>query len=52
MTNFNGEVTAADLVAETLEIFDGDGELWGDMPGGSFVGSPFGRPRRHVDRGP
>ncbi len=40
--NLNGSVTAADLVAIALEIFDGDGSFWGDVPGGTFAGSPVG----------
>ncbi|MCP4660954.1 MAG: hypothetical protein GY856_36600, partial [bacterium] len=40
--NFNGSVTVADLVADALEIFDGDGSLWGEVPGGTFAGSPVG----------
>ncbi len=40
--NATGEVAAADLIALTLEIFDGDGDFWGDVPGGTFLGSPVG----------
>ena len=40
--NGTGVVTAADLIAETLEIFDNDGTFWADAPGSTFVGSPVG----------
>ncbi len=40
--NGSGEVAAADLVADGLEIFDGDGSFWLDVPGGTFPGSPVG----------
>ncbi len=40
--NFNGSVSAADLIADALEIFDGDGTFWGDVPGSTFAGSPVG----------
>ncbi len=40
--NGNGEITVADLVADGLEIFDGDGSFWVDAPGGTFLGSPVG----------
>ncbi|MEM7354531.1 MAG: kelch repeat-containing protein, partial [Acidobacteriota bacterium] len=52
--NGNGLVTAADLVAAGLEIFDGDGSLWVDAPGGTFVGSPVGcdaNADTHIDAG-
>ena len=40
----NGDraVDAADLGASGLELFDGDGSFWLDVPDGSFVGSPVG----------
>ncbi len=40
--NSSGNGTAADLVATGLEIFDGDGSFWVDVPGGTFLGSPVG----------
>lgn len=40
--NGNGELAAADLVAVGLEIFDGDGAFWADVPGGAFDGSLVG----------
>jgi uncharacterized protein YkwD len=40
----NGDqgVNAADLSSLTLEIFDGDGQLAVDSPGGTFAGNPVG----------
>lgn len=40
----NGDraVDAADLGASGLELFDGDGDGWLDVVGGTFVGSPVG----------
>ena len=40
----NGDraVDAADLGAGGLELFDGDGDVWLDVPGGSFAGQPVG----------
>lgn len=40
----NGDraVDAADLGAGGLELFDGDGNLWLDVPGGTFSGQPVG----------
>ncbi len=40
--NGSGGLTSTDLTAISLEIIDGDGELWSDAPGGSFAGSPAG----------
>ena len=40
--NGSGDVSAADLVADGLEIFDDDGSFWVDVPGGTFPGSPVG----------
>lgn len=40
--NGNGALSAADLIASALEIFDGDGTFWVDVVGGSFLGSPVG----------
>ncbi len=40
--NGDGTVTVADNVRTGLEIFDGDGDFWSDVPGGSLVGSPVG----------
>ncbi len=40
--NATGELAAADVVATVLEIFDGDGDFWGDVPGGTYPGSPVG----------
>ena len=43
--NCNGDddgVNAGDLSACGLELFDGDGSFWLDVPGGTFEGSPVG----------
>ncbi len=40
--NSSGSLSVADLVADVLEIFDGDGTLWTDVQGGSYPGSPVG----------
>ncbi len=40
--NSSGAVSVADIVAEALEIFDGDGTLWTDVVGGTYPGSPVG----------
>ena len=40
--NSNGTLSVADIVGESLEIFDGDGTLWTDAGAGTFVGSPVG----------
>ncbi len=40
--NGDGVVDASDLSACSLEIFDGDGNFWLDVPGGTFVGDPAG----------
>ncbi len=40
--NDDDSVTAGDLSACVLEVFDGDGDFWLDVPGGSFMGSPVG----------
>ncbi len=40
--NRNDLVTAADLIGEALEIFDGDGDFWADVVGSTFAGSPVG----------
>lgn len=40
----NGDraVDAADLGASGLELFDGDGDFWLDVPAGTFAGQPVG----------
>lgn len=38
--NGDGVVDAGDISACVLEIFDGDGSLAGDTPGGTFPGTP------------
>ncbi|MCG8456184.1 MAG: hypothetical protein MI919_07870, partial [Holophagales bacterium] len=40
--NSDGIVDAGDFSACGLEVFDGDGDFWLDVPGGSFVGDPIG----------
>ncbi len=40
--NSTGALSAADLIAEALEIFDGDGTFWADVVGSTYVGSPVG----------
>ncbi|MCP4591391.1 MAG: hypothetical protein GY842_11650, partial [bacterium] len=40
--NGDGSVAVADLVAVGYEIFDGDGNFWLDVPGGTFPGFPAG----------
>ncbi|MCP3962363.1 MAG: hypothetical protein GY719_31355 [bacterium] len=40
--NGDGSVTAGDLSACVLEVFDEDGTSWLDAPGGAFPGSPVG----------
>lgn len=40
--NSTGAVTAADLPALVLDLFDGDGDVWLDTPGGTFAGNPVG----------
>ena len=40
--NGNGMVTAADISSLVLELFDGDGDHWLDVPDGSFPGNPVG----------
>lgn len=40
--NGDGVVDAGDLSACGLEIFDGDGNFWLDVPGGTFPGIPVG----------
>jgi hypothetical protein len=40
--NADGKVDAGDISALILEIFDGDGNLAGDTPGGTFPGNPTG----------
>ena len=40
--NGDAAVDAADVGALGLELFDADGSVWLDVPGGSFVGSPAG----------
>ena len=40
--NGDGFVSAGDLSACGLEVFDGDGNFWLDVIGGSFAGSPVG----------
>lgn len=40
--NGDGFVSAGDISACTLEVFDGDGSFWLDVPGSTFVGNPVG----------
>jgi hypothetical protein len=40
--NSDGAVDAGDLTAIVLEIFDGDGNVPADVPGGTFPGNPVG----------
>ncbi len=40
--NGDGTLANVDLVADTLEIFDGDGAFWADVPAGTFTGDPIG----------
>ena len=40
--NSDGKVDAGDLTAIVLEIFDGDGNVPADVPGGTFPGNPVG----------
>ena len=40
--NSTGALSAADLIADALEIFDGDGTFWADVVGSTYVGSPVG----------
>lgn len=40
--NGNGELSAADLVALGLELFDGDPSEFWETPGGGFAGDPIG----------
>ena len=40
--NHDGALTAADMSAIVLEIFDGDGVLPANVPGGTFNGDPIG----------
>ncbi len=40
--NSDGTVDAGDISALVLEIFDGDGNLPADAPGGTFPGDPLG----------
>lgn len=40
--NNDGLVNAGDLTAMVLEIFDGDGNVPADVPGGTFAGNPVG----------
>ncbi len=40
--NGDGTVDAGDISALVLEIFDGDGSLPADAPGGTFAGDPVG----------
>ncbi len=40
--NGDGAVSIADLVAVDLEIPDGDGSFWLDVPGGAYPGNPAG----------
>ena len=40
--NGDGVVDAGDMTALVLEIFDGDGNLPADAPGGTFAGDPVG----------
>ncbi|MEO1369367.1 MAG: hypothetical protein AAFX50_19490, partial [Acidobacteriota bacterium] len=40
--NGDGTVDAGDLTACGLELFDGDGDFWLDVPGSTFAGDPVG----------
>lgn len=40
--NRDAAITAADMSALVLEVFDGDGMVPGDAPGGTFAGDPIG----------
>ena len=40
--NSTGALSAADLIADALEIFDDDGTFWADVVGSTYVGSPVG----------
>ncbi len=40
--NRTGALSAADLIADALEIFDDDGTFWADVVGSTFLGSPVG----------
>lgn len=40
--NDDAVIDAGDLSAGVLEVFDGDGDVWTDVAGGSFPGSPVG----------
>lgn len=40
--NGDGFVSAGDLSACGLELFDGDGDFWLDVSGGTFAGNPIG----------
>lgn len=40
--NSTGALSAADLIAGTLDIFDDDGSFWADAAGSTFAGSPVG----------
>lgn len=40
--NGDGFVSAGDISACTLEVFDGDGSFWLDVPNSTFVGNPVG----------
>jgi hypothetical protein len=40
--NGDGSLGVADVLALDFEIFDGDGDFWLDVPGGSYPGNPFG----------
>ncbi len=40
--NGNGVVGSSDITAAILEIYDGDGDLAEDTPGGTFPGNPVG----------
>ncbi len=40
--NGEGQVDADDLLTEGYEIFDGDGNFWGQVGGGSVFGDPVG----------
>ncbi len=40
--NRTGALSAADLIADALEIFDDDGDFWADVVGSDFPGSPVG----------
>lgn len=40
--NADGMIDAGDISACVLEVFDGDGNVWTDVPQGTFLGNPVG----------